>query len=62
MKKLYIANGYNSWTHKDLIRAFSSEDEADQFMEGLTDPHLQVFTYKSTAELMNHFFNEWSRR
>jgi hypothetical protein len=53
MKKLYIASGYNSWTNKELIRAFSSETEADKFLENLTNPHIQVFSYKSTADLAN---------
>jgi hypothetical protein len=53
MKKLYIARGYNSWTHKDLIRAFNTEQDADQFMSGLTDPHLQILAYKSTTDLVN---------
>jgi hypothetical protein len=53
MKKLYLAHGYNSWTHKDIVQAFSTEDEADQFINGLTDPHLQVIAYKSTTQLVN---------
>jgi hypothetical protein len=53
MKKLYLAHGYNSWTHRDLIRAFSNEEEAGAFMEGLTDPHLQVIAYQSSSQLVN---------
>ena len=53
MKKIYIVKGYNSWTNNQLIRAFSSESEADKFIEGLTDPHIQVVGYKSTAQLVN---------
>lgn len=53
MKKIYIVKGYNSWTNNQLIRAFSSESEADKFLEGLTDPHIQVLGYKSTAQLVN---------
>ena len=54
MKKVYIANGYNSWTNKDIIRAFTSESEADKFIEGLTNPHIHIIGYKSTIELVNH--------
>ncbi len=53
MKKLYIAKGYNSWTNKELIRSFESEQEADSFIQGLTDPHIQVIGYKSTTQLVN---------
>lgn len=53
MKKVYIASGYNSWTNKDVIRAFSSEKEADAFLNGLTNPHIQVMAYKSSTQLVN---------
>lgn len=55
MKKLYIASGYNSYTNKEIRQAFNSETEADKFLEGLTDPRIQVIAYKSTVELINHF-------
>ncbi len=54
MKKLYIASGYNSYTNKEIRQAFNSEVEADEFLEGLTDPRIQVVAYKSTVELINH--------
>lgn len=55
MVKVFIASGYNSYTHKTMTRAFSSEGEADQFIEGLTDPHIQIFTVKSHLALLNTF-------
>ena len=55
MKKLYIASGYNSFTNKDMRKAFNNENDADQFIDGLTDPHIQVITYKSTVELINYY-------
>jgi hypothetical protein len=55
MKKLYIATGYNSYTNKEIRQAFNSEAEADKFLDGLTDPRIQVIAYKSTVELINHF-------
>jgi hypothetical protein len=54
MKKIYIGKGYNSWTNKEYIRAFSTEQEADSFINGLTEPHIQVISYKNTADLVNH--------
>lgn len=54
MKKLYLANGYNSWTNKELIKAFTTEKEASDFLEGLTNPHIRVIAYKSTLDLVNH--------
>lgn len=53
MKKVYIANGYNSWVNKDIIRAFTTEKEADTFIQGLTNPHIQVLSYKNTTQLVN---------
>jgi hypothetical protein len=55
MKKIYIASGFNSWTNKQITKAFLTEKEADSFLEGLSNPYLQVLTYKSTAELINQF-------
>jgi len=54
MKKIYIASGYNSYTQKTMLKAFMSEAEADKFLEGLTDPRINIVTYKSTVELVNH--------
>jgi hypothetical protein len=56
MKKLFIAKGYNSYTNQELIKAFATEQEADKFLEGLTDPHITIMSYKSTLQLINHFF------
>lgn len=58
MKKLYIASGYNSWTNKELIKAFTTEQDADKFLDGLTNPHMQIVGYKSTVDLMNHFLTK----
>ena len=54
MKKIFIATGYNSYTNKTVIKAFSTELEADKFLEGLTDPRINVINYKSTIQLVNH--------
>ena len=54
MKKLYIARGYNSWVNKPLVKAFNTEKEADQYIQGLTDPHIQVLAYKNTTQLVNY--------
>lgn len=55
MKTIYIVTGYNSFTQKDIRRAFSTEKEAELFSQGLTAPSVNVFKYKSTVELINHF-------
>lgn len=52
-KSIFIAKGYNSWANKQLTRAFNSREEADAFIQGLTDPHIQGIRYKSTAQLAN---------
>ena len=54
MRKIYITKGYNSWTNQELMRAFTTEKEADSFINGLTEPHIQVISYKNTADLVNH--------
>jgi hypothetical protein len=55
MRKIFIAKGYNSYTNQELIKAFATEQEADKFLEGLTDPRINIMSYKSTAQLINHF-------
>jgi len=57
MNKLFIAKGYNSWTNKEILRAFKSEQEADAFINGLTDPHIHIMTYKNTTDLVNALLN-----
>jgi len=54
VKKIYITKGYNSYTNKELIKAFTSESESNAFIEGLTDPHVHIVKYKSTIELVNY--------
>ena len=51
--KIYIAKGYNSYTNKELVKAFKTENDADTFMNGLTNPHLIVVKYKSTLDAVN---------
>jgi hypothetical protein len=51
--KIYIAKGYNSYTNKELVKAFKTESDADTFMGGLTNPHLIVVEYKSTLDAVN---------
>lgn len=53
MNRLYIAKGYNSWTNKEVLRAFNTEQEADTFIQGLTDPHIHIMGYKSITQLVN---------
>lgn len=55
MVKVFIASGYNSYTHKTLTRAFLAPSEADEFLNGLTNPTLQIFTDKSYIALLNTF-------
>jgi hypothetical protein len=53
VNKIYITKGYNSYTNKELIKAFTTEKDAGAFMDGLTDPHLIVIKYKSTIDAVN---------
>lgn len=55
MVKVFIATGYNSWTNKQLTKAFLVPSEAEQFIQGLTNPSLNIFTAKSYIDLLNTF-------
>lgn len=55
MVKVFIATGYNSYTHKTLTKAFLVPSEAEQFIEGLTNPSINIFKAKSYMELLNSF-------
>ena len=55
MVKVFIATGYNSYTHKTLTKAFLVPSEAEHFIEGLTNPSINVFKAKSYMELLNSF-------
>ena len=55
MVKVFIATGYNSWTNKQLTKAFLVPSEAEQFIKGLTNPSLNIFTAKSYIDLLNTF-------
>jgi hypothetical protein len=55
MIKVFIATGYNSYNNKQLARAFLTPSDADQFLEGLTDPKLIEFKHKSYIDLLNEF-------
>ena len=55
MIKIFIAQGYDSYTHKTLTRAFLVPSEAEAYIVNLTDPSVNVFTAKSYIELINTF-------
>jgi hypothetical protein len=55
MIKVFVANGYNSYTNKQLKRAFLAPSEAEQFLVGLTDPKVNILTAKSYIDLINDF-------
>jgi hypothetical protein len=53
MIKVIVANGYNSYTNKQLTRAFLVPTDAEQFLVGLTDPKVNILTAKSYIDLIN---------
>lgn len=55
MIKVFIATGYNSYTNNQISKAFLAPSDADQFLEGLTDPKLIEFKHKSYIDLLNEF-------
>lgn len=53
MVKIFLASGYNSWTHKRLTRVFRAPSEAEQFVVGLTDAKVYMLTGKDNFEAFN---------
>lgn len=58
MVKVFIATGYNSYTHKNMARAFLEPSKAESFLEGLTNPKFNTFTANSYIDLLNIFLTE----
>jgi hypothetical protein len=56
MVKIFIAKGYDSYTHKTLTKAFLVPSEAEAYLVNLTDPSVNTFTAKSYIDLLNAFF------
>jgi hypothetical protein len=55
MVKVFIAQGYDSYNNKQKTRAFLAPSDADNYLEGLTDPRIHVFMAKSYINLLNEF-------
>lgn len=55
MVKVFIAQGYDSYNNKQKTMAFLAPSDADQYLEGLTDPRIHVFTANSYINLLNEF-------
>jgi hypothetical protein len=55
MIKIFIATGYDSYSHKILSKAFLAPSEAEAYMINLTNPSVNTFTAKSYIELINSF-------
>jgi len=53
MKTIYIASGWNSWTNKVIVRAFSDYTNAASFIGGLTDSDIKKMRYQSAVDLAN---------
>lgn len=58
MVKVFIASGYNSYTNKELTRAFLEPSKASQFLEGLTDPKFKSVIANSYIDLINDILKE----
>jgi hypothetical protein len=53
MVKVFLASGYNSYTNKQLTRAFLVPTDAEQFLQGLTDPKFKSVMASSYIALIN---------
>jgi hypothetical protein len=58
MIKIFIAKGYDSYSHKTLTKAFLTPSDAEAYLINLTDPSVNVFTAKSYIDLINSFLKE----
>ena len=47
MVKIFIAQGYDSYNNKQKTRAFLAPSDADNYLEGLTDPRVHIFKANS---------------
>ena len=57
MIKIFIATGYDSYSHKILSKAFLAPSEAEAYMINLTNPSVNTYTAKSYIELINTFLD-----
>jgi hypothetical protein len=55
MVKVFIAQGYNGYNNKQLVKAFLVPTEAEQFLKGLTDPKCKSVIANSYIDLLNIF-------
>jgi hypothetical protein len=55
MVKIFIAKGYDSYSHKTLTKAFLVPSEAEAYLVNLTDPSVNTFTANSYIDLLNSF-------
>jgi hypothetical protein len=53
MTKLYLARGYNSYTHKVIKRVFKDMNEAQSFCNGLTDPSIKFYNADNQMDAFN---------
>jgi len=58
MNSIYLAKGYNSWTHKNIQRACKTYTEAHAFSEGLTDSSVKMYSADSFIEAVNLLLRE----
>lgn len=58
MVKVFLASGYNSYTNKQLTRAFLTPLDAEKFLVGLTDPKFKSVMASSYIALINDLLKE----
>lgn len=55
MVKVFIAQGYDSYNNKQLVRAFLVPNDAEQFLKGLSDTKFKSIIAKSYIDVLNMF-------
>jgi len=53
MITIFYVSGYSSWSNKQLLRAFKTIEEANNFSIGLTAPKIYGMRGKSIIEATN---------
>ena len=56
MPNIYIVQGYDSYTNKNVLKLDSNKSDADTLANSLTAPRIHAVWYENEKDLIN-FFN-----
>ena len=61
MNSIYLAKGYNSWTNRTIKKIFKDYTEANDFLQGLTDSSVKMYSADNFIEAVNLLLREETR-